>query len=111
MLAAIELDDEAAFDTGEIANVRAERVLASELEASELTATQSIPKQTLCIGWVFAEGSGEVDHLLSESGQYGVSVSTRATLACAYDPSAPSGHLYLSRAVLKETAVDDRSEA
>jgi uncharacterized protein YaiL (DUF2058 family) len=50
MLSAVDLDDQRCFDAGEVGEMRADRVLAAELEASELTVAQLAPQQLLGVG-------------------------------------------------------------
>ena len=55
MLTSIQLNDDGSFQANEVANVTANRVLAAEFEAAQLSSTQMLPKQALWIGGVFAE--------------------------------------------------------
>jgi hypothetical protein len=60
MLAAIKLDYEPAFDTNEIDDIRANRMLAAETMATKIVSSQEIPDALLGIGQVSAQLPREV---------------------------------------------------
>lgn len=60
VLAAIELDHETAFETGEVGDESGDRNLAAEMPAFALEQTQLIPELLLGIGGVAAQISGEL---------------------------------------------------
>jgi hypothetical protein len=64
VLAPIQLDDDGSFEIREVAYVRANRMLTSKLEASELTSTQVPPKQAFFIGRVLAKGACAAKHVV-----------------------------------------------
>ncbi|MDX9716928.1 MAG: hypothetical protein RBT67_06120 [Thauera sp.] len=59
MLTAVQFDHEACGGAVEIDDVRADRLLAIELEAMELLAAQAMPELLFGIGLVAAEFAGE----------------------------------------------------
>ena len=56
----IELDDQRRFETGEIGDVRMQRVLEAELVSAELAVAEALPDAVLGFGPVTAEGCGPV---------------------------------------------------
>jgi hypothetical protein len=50
VLPTVELDDQLGFDTGEVSEVAADRMLAAELAAGELTVAQGVPQGALGVG-------------------------------------------------------------
>ncbi len=60
VLPAIQLDDEAVFETHEIDDEVAQRVLAAELESGKLAIAQVAPKQALRVGGPLAQVSGAI---------------------------------------------------
>src|SRR5215217_7746944 len=60
MLAAIELDDHATFDAGEVGDVVADCALSPEFESAETAAAKDHPKATLGVRRLGAEGTGVV---------------------------------------------------
>jgi hypothetical protein len=50
VLTAIEFNDQSALDAGEVGDVEADRVLASEFVPSELAIAQEVPKLALGVG-------------------------------------------------------------
>jgi hypothetical protein len=66
MLAAVQLDDEKSFETREIADVRAHRVLPTKFEACQLTSAHTLPKHALRTSRVLAEGARKSKHAATE---------------------------------------------
>src|SRR4051794_2585619 len=62
MLAAIELDDHLSLDADEVADVRTDRSLTSELVITELATSKLAPEQPLGIGRTLAQEACEVVH-------------------------------------------------
>src|SRR5262249_9668795 len=68
VLAAIELDDQCSIATDEICGVRADLVLAAELEAEQAAGAQMEPEPSFRVGLVGAETSLEGVVLLAAHG-------------------------------------------
>jgi hypothetical protein len=62
MLAAVQFDDNRRLKTNEVANVATDLMLASELEAVQLTSAQIVPEATFGFGGVLAKMAGVVVH-------------------------------------------------
>ena len=62
MLAAVENNDEASLEAGEIADIDAKGMLSSEFEAAELATPQMAPKERFGLGLVLAQSTSEVNH-------------------------------------------------
>ena len=62
MLAAVQFDDNRRFKTNEVANIATDLMLASELEAVQLTSAQILPEATFGFGGVLAKMAGVVVH-------------------------------------------------
>ena len=60
MLAAVELDDQARLDAGEIDDVRAHRMLAAELASAQAPVAQVEPDRTFGVGHLPPEVASEV---------------------------------------------------
>jgi hypothetical protein len=50
VLPTVELDDQLGFDTGEVGEVAADRMLAAELVAGKLAVAEGLPEGTLGVG-------------------------------------------------------------
>ena len=55
MLPAIHFDDQPMFETDKIHDERADRLLASKLRGSDLTALELLPQPPFCVRWVIAQ--------------------------------------------------------
>jgi hypothetical protein len=62
MLASVQLEDDRSLKTGEVADIRPNRVLPSEFKPCQLTAAQTLPKHALRLSRVFAKGARESKH-------------------------------------------------
>jgi hypothetical protein len=62
VLTAVQLDDERGLEADEITDIDAERMLSSEFEAIQLSATQATPEKALSLRLIRAQLAGEVDH-------------------------------------------------
>src|SRR3954451_12668106 len=62
MLTPVQFDDDAGIGRGEIADAESDLVLPSELEAAELSAPQTAPREALGIGLLFAESADMLEH-------------------------------------------------
>jgi len=62
MLTSIQLDDDGSLKASEVANIRSDRMLSAKLESCQLTSTQTLPKDALCMSRVFAEGARVSKH-------------------------------------------------
>ncbi len=60
VLPAVQLDDEAVFETHEIDDEAAQGMLAAELEPGKLAVAQVAPKQTLRVGGPLTQVSGSI---------------------------------------------------
>src|SRR5689334_19096904 len=60
MLAAVDLNDHAHFETTEIYDVRSNRNLATETLVCKLSAAQVIPEQLLRVGHIRTQDSGQL---------------------------------------------------
>jgi len=67
MLASVELDHDTRLDANEVADVRADHVLAPELEVIQLTTAKPAPKQALGIRKVLTQVAREIEHRLKGS--------------------------------------------
>ncbi|SRR6266542_333937 len=62
MLAAIQLNDDSRLKTNEVANETTDLMLASELEAIQLSSAQMLPQTMFGFGGVVAKVAGVVVH-------------------------------------------------
>ena len=60
MLAAVEFDDQARIEAGEVGDVGADGSLAAEAVAVELASAEARPEMLFGVGGVFAEFAGEL---------------------------------------------------
>jgi len=75
MLTSVQLDDDGSLKASEVANIRPDRMLPAEFESCQLTSTQTLPKDALCVGRIFAEGARVSKHAPNEPVIAGISMA------------------------------------
>ena len=74
MLTSIQLDDDGSLKASEVADIRSDRMLSAEFESCQLTSTQTLPKDALCMSRIFAEGARVSKHAPTEPLSAGISM-------------------------------------
>ena len=62
MLAAVQFDDDPAIEGGKVADVEANLMLTTKLEATDLPPTETTPEETFRIGLVMAKIACTAEH-------------------------------------------------
>ena len=78
MLAPVEFNDQLSVERGEVADVEADLMLSAELEASDLSASQTAPEKTLGRCLVIAESAHVAKHVRIELYDLGDNMSKYA---------------------------------
>jgi hypothetical protein len=63
VLAPVELNDESVIERGEITDVEANLMLATEFEAGELSSSKAAPEKALSVRLVTTKGAGMAKHV------------------------------------------------
>ena len=75
MLAAVQFDDDRRFEANEVTNIATDLMLASELEAVQLTSAQMLPQATFGFGGVLAKMAGVVVYVPRTSLPWGATLT------------------------------------
>ena len=62
MLTAVEFDDEPRFETGKVADVRADGPLSTEAEVAEPVQSEMTPEKAFGVGGILAQVADEFVH-------------------------------------------------
>ena len=75
VLAPIQLDNDCGFKADEIADIHAERMLPSEFEATQLSASQASPETPFSLRLIRTQLAGEMDHTRRRSARSGENIT------------------------------------
>ena len=75
MLASVQLDDNGSLKTREVADKGSDRVLSAEFEPCQLASPQTLPKDALRMGRVFAKGARVSKHAPTDPRIAGIGVA------------------------------------